>query len=100
MRRSRAGLLLCSDLDGTLIPNRGAPESPAARPLFRRLAAHPGVCLVYVTGRDPVLVERALQGSALPEPRFLLGDVGSTVYRREQAAWQPLPDYWEHIAPD
>ncbi len=100
MPRSEAALLLCSDLDGTLIPNGGAPESLEARPLFRRLAAHPGVCLVYATGRDPVLVERALQESALPEPQFLLGDVGSTVYRREQDAWQPLPDYWEHIAPD
>ena len=100
MRRSDAALLLCSDLDGTLIPNGTAPESAAARPLFRRLAAHRGVCLAYATGRDPALVERAIAESGLPEPRFLLGDVGSSIYLREDGGWQPLHGYWSHIAPD
>ncbi len=100
MRCSDAILLLCSDLDGTLIPNGTAPESDAARPLFRRLAAHSGVCLAYVTGRDPALVDRALQEAGLPEPRFLLGDVGSSIYLRESGGWQPLEAYWTHIAPD
>ncbi len=45
-------LLLCTDLDRTLLPNGPAPESPRARPLLRRLAAASGVTLVYVTGRD------------------------------------------------
>lgn len=100
MRCSEAALLLCSDLDGTLIPNGTAPESPAARPLFRRLAAHPGVCLTYVTGRDPVLVEHALAEAGLPEPRFLLGDVGSSIYLRTDGGWQPVHDYWSVIAHD
>jgi len=95
-----AALLLCSDLDGTLIPNGTAPESPAARPLFRRLAAHPGVCLAYVTGRDPALVERAIAEAGLPEPRFLLGDVGSSIYLRADGGWQPVAEYWSCIAPD
>jgi hypothetical protein len=100
MRCSDAALLLCCDLDGTLIPNGKAPESPGARPLFRQLTAHPEVCLAYVTGRDPVLVERALDEAELPEPRFLLGDVGSSVYLRAHGAWDILEDYWAHIAPD
>lgn len=95
-----AALLLCSDLDGTLIPNGTAPESPAARPLFRRFAAHPGVCLAYVTGRDPGLVEQALTEAGLPEPRFLLGDVGSSIYLRSDGGWQPVAEYWSSIAPD
>lgn len=100
MSCSDAALLLCSDLDGTLIPNGTAPESPAARPLFRRLAAHSGVCLAYVTGRDPGLVERALAEAGLPEPRFLLGDVGSSIYLRADGGWQAVPEYWSSIAPD
>jgi len=100
MSCSDAALLLCSDLDGTLIPNGTAPESPAARPLFRALAAHPGVCLAYVTGRDPALVERALAEAGLPEPRFLLGDVGSSIYLRDDGGWQPVAEYWSGIAPD
>ncbi|MDH5258324.1 MAG: haloacid dehalogenase, partial [Gammaproteobacteria bacterium] len=52
-------LLLCTDLDRTLLPNGRQPESEQARKLFGRLASRPEVTLVYVTGRDPVLVEDA-----------------------------------------
>jgi HAD superfamily hydrolase (TIGR01484 family) len=95
-----AVLLLCSDLDGTLIPDGRAPESPNARPLFRRLARHPGVCLAYATGRDPALVDRALEETGLPEPRLLLGDVGSSIYIRADGRWVLVEDYWAHIAAD
>jgi HAD superfamily hydrolase (TIGR01484 family) len=95
-----ASLLLCSDLDGTLIPDGRAPESPDARPLFRRLAAHRGVCLAYVTGRHPELAEQGLQQANLPQPQFLLGDVGSSIYLHRQDRWEPLQDYWTHIGPD
>lgn len=100
MSCSEAILLLCSDLDGTLIPDGSASESPDARPLFRRLAEHTGVCLAYVTGRDPDLVDQGLQQAGLPKPRFLLGDVGSSIYLHRDESWEPLQDYWTHIAPD
>lgn len=93
-------LLLCSDLDGTLIPDGRAPESPRARSLFRQLAEHPGICLAYATGRDPALVERALEETGLPEPRLLLGDVGSSIYLRADGRWLLVEDYWAHIAAD
>ena len=100
MSPSDASLLLCSDLDGTLIPDGRAPESPDARPLFRRLAAHRGVCLAYVTGRHPELAEQGLQHTKLPQPQFLLGDVGSSIYLHRGKGWEPLQDYWSQIAPD
>lgn len=93
-------LLLCSDLDGTLIPDGRAPESPRARSLFRQLAEPPGICLAYATGRDPALVERALEETGLPEPRLLLGDVGSSIYLRADGRWLLVEDYWAHIAAD
>lgn len=45
-------LLICTDLDGTLIPNGKSPESPSARALFHKLVAHENIFLAYVTGRD------------------------------------------------
>jgi hypothetical protein len=74
-------ILLCSDLDRTLIPNGDQPESPKARELFSLLAARPEISLAYVSGRNEQLVKKALDKYALPEPDFVIGDVGTTLYR-------------------
>ena len=52
-------LLLCTDLDRTLIPNGDQPESDHAREYFKKLSEHSEVTLVYVTGRHQQLVEQA-----------------------------------------
>jgi hypothetical protein len=93
-------LLLCSDLDRTLLPNGAEPESPHARPLFARLAAHPGVILVYVTGRDRSLIEQAIRTYRLPRPDFAIGDVGSTIFDLRDGNWQNWARWHEEIAPD
>ena len=54
-------LLLCSDLDRTLLPNGQQPESPGARERFTRFVPRPEVNLVYVTGRHRQLVEQAIR---------------------------------------
>lgn len=36
-------LLLCTDLDRTLLPNGSEPESEQARKKFSQLAEHPGL---------------------------------------------------------
>lgn len=72
-------LLLCTDLDRTLLPNGEAPESPRARPLFARLAATEGVTLAYVTGRDAGRVEEARRHYDLPAPDHVIADVGATL---------------------
>lgn len=61
-------LLLCSDLDRTLLPNGQQPESPAARQRFTRFVSWPEVMLVYVTGRHRQLVEQAIANYRLPQP--------------------------------
>lgn len=73
-------ILLCSDLDRTIIPNGPLPESPKARPLLRHLAEHPDLILVYVTGRDRHLIEYAIQNWELPIPSIAVGDVGTAIY--------------------
>ena len=80
-------ILICSDLDRTLIPNGSAPESAQARPLFNHLADHPKIRLAYVSGRDKKLVERAIEKYTLPIPDFVIGDVGSTLYRLTDGQW-------------
>jgi hypothetical protein len=80
-------ILLCSDLDRTLIPNGRQPESPKARELFARLSARQEICLVYVSGRNERLVKEAVGKYALPEADFVIGDVGTTLYRIKGQQW-------------
>jgi sucrose-6F-phosphate phosphohydrolase len=93
--------LICTDLDRTLIPNGPQPESGNARKYFSQLASRPEVCLVYVSGRHRDLVEEAIASCQLPIPDFVIGDVGTTIYRvGSPGEWQHL-DFWEQrIAED
>ncbi|MDO8844265.1 MAG: HAD-IIB family hydrolase [Methylicorpusculum sp.] len=93
-------LLLCTDLDRTLLPNGNAPESPAARPLFAVLAGHPNCTLVYVTGRHKALVQQAVTEFDLPVPDFVIGDVGTTIYQIADNEWHEWSEWVKEIAPD
>ncbi len=94
-------LLLCTDLDRTLLPNGPQPESPRARELFARLAAHPAVVLAYVTGRHRALIEEAVAEYSLPQADFVIGDVGTTLYQVGAAArWEPERGWEQLIAGD
>ncbi|MFO7808741.1 HAD-IIB family hydrolase [Guyparkeria sp.] len=93
-------LLVCTDLDRTLIPNGHQPESRDARELFRRLVRSPGVTLAYVSGRDRHLLESAINEFALPVPDFAIGDVGTTIYRVDEGTWHPWEAWSDEIAAD
>jgi hydroxymethylpyrimidine pyrophosphatase-like HAD family hydrolase len=72
-------LLLCTDLDRTLLPNGFEPESPDSRDLFARLVAAKGITLAYVSGRDQALVDAAIADYKLPQPDFAITDVGTRI---------------------
>ena len=93
-------LLLCTDLDRTLLPNGPQAESSGARDKFRQLALQPGVTLVYVTGRDRKLVEDAIDEYRLPQPDYVIADVGSTIYQIQQHDWRHLDKWQQEISPD
>jgi len=93
-------LLLCCDLDRTVIPNGAAEESPMARPLFRELAARPEVVLAYVSGRHIDLIDNAIREYGLPVPDFAVGDVGTTIYRRSDDDWRPVTEWAAEIGGD
>jgi sucrose-6F-phosphate phosphohydrolase len=94
-------LLICTDLDRTLIPNGPQPESPGARRRFAQLAARPEVTLVYVSGRHRALIEDAMGAYRLPLPDYVIGDVGTTIYRvGQEQIWQHLASWEDEIALD
>lgn len=95
-----ATILLATDLDRTLLPNGGQPESPAARAYFRRLAARPEIRLAYVTGRHRQLVEAAMAEYALPRPDFVIADVGTTLYEVHGDDWHARADWRQAIVAD
>jgi HAD superfamily hydrolase (TIGR01484 family) len=96
----RERLLICTDLDRTLIPNGVDAESPEARKWFHKMAALPEIVLAYVTGRDQILVREAVEEFELPLPAFVLGDVGSTIFACKGWNWQHWEAWEAHIAPD
>ncbi len=87
-------ILLCSDLDRTLIPNGSQEESPEARKSFFQVFSHPELQLAYVTGRHDALVKEAITKYQLPVPDFVIGDVGTTLYRIDSDRWL-LDENWQ-----
>ncbi|MEA3274818.1 MAG: HAD-IIB family hydrolase [Pseudomonadota bacterium] len=94
-------LLVCTDLDRTLIPNGPQPESPNARKYFAALVSRVEVELSYVSGRHPALVQEAVAAYGLPVPDFVIGDVGTSLYRIERdGEWTPQTEWEEQIGKD
>ncbi len=93
-------LLICTDLDRTLLPNGNQPESPEARQIFARLVSRPEVCLIYVSGRNLSLVQEAIQEYDLPLPHWVIGDVGSTIYQLDGDRWKFWSSWSQEIAGD
>ena len=68
-------MILATDLDGTLLA--GDPENRLQ--LYQLIATHPDLCLVFVTGRGLEAVLPLLSDPTLPQPDYIICDVGCTV---------------------
>lgn len=95
-----SGILLCTDLDRTLLPNGEAPESPGVRKLFGRFCQQAGITLAYVSGRHPELVDEAVKTYAIPEPDYLITDVGTRIFSRRPSGYQLLEEWQTRIEAD
>jgi len=93
-------ILICCDLDRTIIPNGCQEESAHVRPVFRHFAKHSNIFLAYVTGRNKKLILDAIEEYYLPMPDFAIGDVGTTLYRIIDGRWQLSDDWGYEIAQD
>jgi len=89
-------ILLCSDLDRTILPNGSQKESPRARSVLQQLAKRPEITLVYVTGRDKALILDAIKEFAIPVPDYAIGDVGTTLYSVTDGKWK-MTDSWMRL---
>lgn len=68
-------MLLATDLDGTFLS--GDPDSRLK--LYQLIASHPDIELVFVTGRGLELVLPLLADPTIPQPDYIICDVGATV---------------------
>lgn len=93
-------LLICTDLDRTLLPNGSQSESSEARLLFVRLAVRPEVTLAYVSGRHLALVQAAIRDYQVPTPDWIIGDVGTTIYQADNGGWRHWQAWEDDIASD
>jgi HAD superfamily hydrolase (TIGR01484 family) len=93
-------ILICTDLDCTLLPNGKQPEAPEARATFARLVSRPEVTLAYVSGRHRELVEDAIREYQLPLPDWVIGDVGTTIYQVGTGEWLHWSEWEQDIAAD
>ena len=100
MMNPKDRILLCCDLDRTVLPNGHDPEDALARPLFARIAARPEITLVYVSGRDRRLLQQAITEYAIPVPDYAIGDVGTTLYHIGTGQWREDQSWSDHIGAD
>ncbi len=97
---NQASFILSTDLDRTLLPNGVQPESPGARKYLEQLVSHSEVAFVFVTGRDKSLVEQAIHHYCLPQPDYVISDVGSNIYQVQGEQWEIWTQWQQAIAPD
>lgn len=91
--------LLCTDLDRTLLPNGNAEEHPGVRQQLADYLRDHDVRLAFVTGRDQQRVRQAIEDYQLPQPDYVIADVGATIYHCD-GRWQPLDDWHQKIGAD
>lgn len=87
---------LATDLDGTFLGGTDAHRAA----LYDWIAAHRAtVGLVFVTGRDPDFITGMVRHDGLPQPDYVVGDVGTTIaWVAPDATLHPIPDLEAEIA--
>jgi len=93
-------ILLCSDMDRTILPNGDQDESTQVRSVLRLLVERPEIHLAYVSGRDKRLIQEAIEEYGLPLPDYAVGDVGTTIYELIGSNWNPWEAWFEEISKD
>jgi len=95
-----SAIYLFSDLDRTILPNGSQEESPKVRSVLWRLAERPEMTLIYVTGRNKILILNAIKEFVIPVPDYAIGDVGTTLYRVTNGKWEMTANWSQHIGKD
>lgn len=89
--------VLATDLDGTLIP---LPDSSGNQEALDHLTACKNAevfQLIFCTGRHFTSVKDAISHYQLPLPEWIICDVGTTIYKNQEGAFQPFDAYTQHL---
>jgi sucrose-6F-phosphate phosphohydrolase len=79
--------ILATDLDRTLLPNGSWEADDEAIDLFNELTKNHDVLVVYVTGRNLALTEKAIREYGVRYPDVLCGDVGTSIRKYRHGEW-------------
>ena len=79
--------ILATDLDRTLLPNGKWEPDVNAISLFNELTAAGDALVVYVTGRNLDLTEKAITEYGVRFPDVLCGDVGTSIRKYRNGRW-------------
>ena len=91
--------VLATDLDGTLIPLEGHPQNVADLQTLTKLLKDTDITLVFVTGRHLDAIKNLIAQHALPRPDWVIGDVGTSLYRSsDNGNFEAFDDYQKHQA--
>jgi HAD superfamily hydrolase (TIGR01484 family) len=89
--------VLASDLDGTLIPLEGELQNQEDLKTLAKVFEQSERSLVFATGRSFDSVMDAMSQIPLPEPDWIVCDVGSRIMHREEGEWKEMAAYDEHL---
>lgn len=89
--------VLASDLDGTLIPLEGNSQNREDLQTLANSFQRPDRTLVFATGRPFDSVMEAISQIPLPEPDWIVCDVGSRIMHREGGEWKEMAAYDKHL---
>jgi len=89
--------VLATDLDGTLIPLPGNSENRDDLKQLSALFEAPEWSLIFATGRHFDSVLEAMREIPLPEPDWMICDVGSRIMQRKEGTWQEVGAYADHL---
>ena len=89
--------ILATDMDRTLLPNGSWEADNEAIELFNKLTQEFGVLVVYVTGRNLDLTEKAVAEFGVRPPDVLIGDVGTSIRRYKQGEWHFDEGWINHV---
>ena len=90
---------LATDLDGTFIPNSSKTELIEALEYFHKIKKDSDdFKLIFVTGRNFKQVEDGIKEYNLPEPDFIISDVGTTIYNRSLNGWVLNDEYYKNLS--
>lgn len=89
--------ILATDLDRTLLPNGSWESDEEAISLFNTLTEKQGVLVVYVTGRNLALTEKAIEEFGVRYPDILCSDVGTSIRKYKHGEWRFDHGWIDHV---